>query len=132
MLVQYFLYTGTTDCTKTVKKIKHVYDKLTRLPIKSMLPQLYCNKVITEGQKKKIEAEKLESDGMQYFLDEVLILSLELDMAEIYCSFVKILEDSDDLIQRGMAKKIGECIIQMLLHTCHTASYMLALYDMDY
>ena len=73
-----------------------------------MLPQLYCNKVITEGQKKKIEVKELESDGMQCFLDEVLILSLELDMTEIYNKFIKILEDSDDLIQRGMAKKIGE------------------------
>jgi len=90
-----------------VEKIKRVYDKLTKLPIKSMLPQLYCNKVITERQKKKIEAEKLESDGVQYFLDEVLILSLELDTTEIYCSFVKILEDSDDPIQHAMAKKIG-------------------------
>ena len=132
MLVQYFLHTGTTDCAKTVKKIKHVYDKLTRLPIKSMLPQLYCNKVITEGQKKKIEAENLESVGMQYFLDEVLILSLELDMAEIYCGFVKILEESDDLIQRGMAKKIGECILQIFLHICHAILYMLVLYSMDY
>ena len=73
-----------------------------------MLPQLYSNKVITEGQKKKIEAKELDSDGMQYFLDEVLILSLELDMTEIYNKFIKVLEDSDDLIQCGMAKKIGE------------------------
>ncbi|XP_065906452.1 uncharacterized protein [Dysidea avara] len=99
--------TGAIDCAKTAQKLIGVYDKLIKLPIKSMLPQLYCNKVITEGQKKKIEVKELESDGMQCFLDEVLILSLELDMTEIYNKFIKILEDSDDLIQRGMAKKIG-------------------------
>ena len=73
-----------------------------------MLPQLYCNKVISKGQKKKIEAKELDSDGMQYFLDNVLILSLELDMTEIYSKFIKVLQDNDDLIQCGMAKKIGE------------------------
>ena len=99
---------GTIDCTKIVEKIKHIYDKLMRLPIKSMLPQLFGSRVITEGQKKRIEAKELESDGMQYFLDEVLILSLELDMTEIYNKFIKILEDSEDLIQNAMAKKIGE------------------------
>ena len=102
------IYTGAIDCGKTALKLIGVYDKLIKLPIKSMLPQLYCNKVITEGQKKKIEVKELESDGMQCFLDEVLILSLKLDMSEIYNKFIKILEDSDDLIQRGMAKKIGE------------------------
>ncbi|XP_065906448.1 uncharacterized protein [Dysidea avara] len=99
--------TGAIDCAKTAQKLIGAYNKLIKLPIKSMLPQLYCNKVITEGQKKKIEVKELESDGMQCFLDEVLILSLELDMTEIYNKFIKILEDSDDLIQRGMAKKIG-------------------------
>ena len=73
-----------------------------------MLPQLYCNKVITEGQKKEIEAKELDSDGMQYFLDNVLILSLELDITEIYNRFIKVLQDSDNLIQCGMAEKIGE------------------------
>jgi len=74
----------------------------------SHIPQLYANKVITEGQRKKIESKDLESDGMQYFFDEVLIFSLELDITEIYNNFIKILEESDDLIQNAMAKKIGE------------------------
>ena len=73
-----------------------------------MLPQLYSNEVITLEQKKKIAVKELEIDGMLYFLDEVLIMSLELDMTEIYNKFIKVLEDSDDLIQRGMAKEIGE------------------------
>jgi len=71
-----------------------------------MVPQLYANKVITGEQKKKIESKNLESDRMQYFLDEVLIFSLELDITEIYNNFIKILEESDDLIQNAMAKKI--------------------------
>ncbi|XP_065907282.1 ankyrin repeat and protein kinase domain-containing protein 1-like [Dysidea avara] len=95
------------DCAKTAQKLKDIYDKLTKLPINSMLPQLFSKKAITEEQKRKIKAEKEETDGMQYFLDKVLIFSLELDVTEIYCSFVEILENSDDLIQHAMAKKIG-------------------------
>ena len=102
------IYTGAIDCAKTAQKLKDVYDKLTRLPIKSILPQLYIHKVITTDQKKIIEAKHLESDGMQYFLDNVLISSLELNMTEIYNKFIKVLEDSDDLMLRAMAQIIGQ------------------------
>jgi len=34
--------------------------------------------------------------------------SLELEIIEIYDNLIKILEESDDLIQNAMAKKIGE------------------------
>ena len=73
-----------------------------------MLPQLHCDKVITIDQKKRIEARQLESEGVQFFLDDVLLLSLRLDMTNIYSSFVGVLKKSGDPIQCEMAKKIGK------------------------
>ncbi|XP_065905734.1 uncharacterized protein [Dysidea avara] len=99
--------TNKIDCATAIDKIQHCYVLLTSLPIKSMLPQLHCDKVITIDQKKRIEARQLESEGVQFFLDDVLLLSLRLDMTNIYSSFVGVLKKSGDPIQCEMAKKIA-------------------------
>jgi len=75
-----------------------------------MLPQLFTEDAITKAEKKNIEAEQLERNGMQYFLDQVLILSLDLGTAEIYMKFIKVLKDSDSIIQRTMANLLGESL----------------------
>ena len=69
---------------------------------------------------------------MQYFLDKVLIFSLELDVTEIYCSFVEILENSDDLIQHAMAKKIGKggCLYGFMMYPiCKFLNYFIPILD---
>ena len=75
-----------------------------------MLPQLFTEDAITQAEKKNIEAEQLERNGMQYFLDQVLILSLDLGTAKIYIKFIKVLKDSDSIIQRRMANLLGESL----------------------
>jgi len=66
-------------------------------------------------QKKRIEAKPLESEGVQFFLDDVLVLSLRLDMTIIYSKFVDVLKNSDDPVQCEMAMKIGT-VCCILLH----------------
>jgi len=104
------LYADTTDCAALKDKIQECYSTLNRLPITSLLPQLYQEKMLTEDDKKKIEIEQLESDRMQYFLDNVLILSPELDMIEIYKKFIKVLWNSDNSTHHAAAKKLGMSI----------------------
>jgi len=78
-----------------------------------MLPQLHRDKVITMDQKKRIEAKQLESEAVQIFLDDVLILSLRVDITNIYSKFVGVLKKSGDPIQCEMARRIG-----MYKYTC--------------
>ena len=67
-------------------------------------------------QKKRIEAKQLESEAVQFFLDDVLILSLRLDMTNIYSKFVGVLKNSGDPIQCELAKRIGMYEYTCILH----------------
>ena len=72
-----------------------------------MLGQLYGKGVITLRQKLIMEAESLESNRMEYFLDRVILPSLDTDVSIKYKGFLEVMEKSDDAILNSMAKKLG-------------------------
>ena len=101
------MFVDDFDCTTAKDIMKRNYVKLTKLPINSILGQLYGKGVITLKQKLTMEAESLESNRMEYFLDHVILPSLDTDVSIKYKGFLEVMEKSDDAILTSMAKKLG-------------------------
>ena len=120
-------FLGISDCKSVIEKLTEHYDKLTRLPINSMLDSLITSEVITFDEKKNIETKSLESDRMRHLLDNVIILGLQVELPELYHKFVKVLQESESMINRAMAKMIGIVYTHTHAHA-HTHTHTHTLY----
>ncbi|XP_065900904.1 uncharacterized protein [Dysidea avara] len=88
-------------------KIRKHYPQITKLHISAILAQLYADEVITLEQKMEIGTISLETNKMMYFLDNILIPSLQADLTQKYIGFINVLKGSDDPDMQKMAEKIG-------------------------
>jgi len=60
-------------------------------------------------EKKKIELkQKNELDGMNYFLSEIIIPSLQLKTRDKYKGFLITMEEHDDALLKIIAKRLGK------------------------
>ena len=83
------------DCIGTAKQLKKQLGKLSMLSYDNMKTSLFANEVIT-AQEKKIIANKIGSEKMEYLIEEIIIPSLEQGFGKKYKSFLKAMEDSGD------------------------------------
>ena len=93
---------------KTAKRalIKR-YNSFVHLRIGSMLDSLFTDEVVTFEQKQIIEHEERQAmRGMRWFLDNVIIASLKQGMITKYSGLVRVMENHDDLMLRGMAENL--------------------------
>ena len=90
-----------------LKKLKCDYVELLNLPISSILNHLFAGDIITAKEKKEIKAIPLEEDRMEYFLDDIIIPSLEINHTFKFKGFLKVLEDSDNPVLTTAAKNLG-------------------------
>ena len=92
-----------------LKKLQHNYVGLTNLPISSFLNHLFAANIITIHEKQKIKAipQELESERMEYFLDNIIISSLKSNDTIKFKGFLKVLEGSDNTVLTAAAKKLG-------------------------
>jgi len=111
-------YCGT--CSTACKKIKEQYGVLANCPVNKLLPSLYAKDVITLDDKKIMEAKLLEKDRMMYFLDDVLIRSLNMGFSGKYNRFLTVLEESDDSSVTGLIRKLGELAVHHFTSTLDT------------
>ena len=105
-----YLYFDTTDdfdCSTALKNIKKNYDELTYLPISKMLGKLYSKEIITLKEKQTIKAIPVESDRMEYFLDDIITPSLIANVIIKFRGFVEVLMESGDSTLISMAAKLG-------------------------
>ena len=73
-----------------------------------MLPSLYAKDVITLVDKKTISLTKpLEWDKMQYLLDQIIIPSLQAGVLQKFELFLKVMEESEDIVTRTLARQLG-------------------------
>ena len=84
------------------------YYELIILPINSMLSKLYSKGIITQEEKQQIQAKDVEIDGMQYFLDHIIIPSLEVNVNIKFRGFLKVMKKSGDSTLISMAAKLGK------------------------
>ena len=102
----YFNYTDDVDCSTALKNIKKNYDELTYLPINKMLGKLYSKEIITLKEKQTIKAIPVESDRMEYFLDDIITPSLIANVIIKFRRFVEVLMESGDPTLISMATKL--------------------------
>ena len=97
------------DFTKALTNIRENYDDMTYLPINLILGSLYSKGVITLKEKGQIKANaKAESDRMEYFLDDIIIPSLEAKVSIKFKGLLEVMEESDNSTLTSMAKKLGK------------------------
>ena len=99
------------DCSAAKVNLQNNYYELTILPINSMLGKLYSKKIITLGEKQQIQADPVERDRMEYFLDNIIIPSLEVNVDVKFRKFLEVMKESGDSTLISMAAKLGKQII---------------------
>ena len=99
------------DCSTAKVNLQKNYNKLTILPINSMLGNLYSKGIITQEEKQRIQAKDIEIDGMQYFLDHVIIPSLKVNVDMKFRGFLEVMKESGDSTLISMTAKLGKQII---------------------
>jgi len=111
---------GPFDCDAARKTVQKEFKNLVILPILSLLPLLVTNNAITMEEKHIIELkEKNELKGMNYFLCNVIITSLQLNVTEKYKGYLLSMEQHDNSLFNMMAQRLGKCIMVILtyIHT---------------
>ena len=72
-----------------------------------MLGKLYSKSVITLKEKQQIKAYNLvETERMEYFLDNIITPSLECKNNTKFKGFLEILKESDDSTSMAIAEKL--------------------------
>ena len=79
---------------------------------------LFAKEVITT-QQKKIIANKIGHDKMEYLIVEVIIPSLEQGFGKKYKYFLKAMEDSEDTDLQGTAKMLGTYVSRLIFIYIH-------------
>ena len=100
------VHTENIDCSTAQKNIKKNYNELTYLPINSILGKLYSKEIITFKEKEMIESMPTQSKRMVYFLDEVIIRSLAVDVNVKFRRFIEVMMESGDPTLTSMAAKL--------------------------
>ncbi|XP_065904983.1 uncharacterized protein [Dysidea avara] len=99
--------TTEIDPVAAKKKLFSQYDHFVALRIDPMLSALFTNEVITFKEKQSIEhAQKQSMEGMKWFLDNVIIASLEQGMSEKFKGFIEVMENHDDPLLNKMAGRL--------------------------
>ena len=103
----FYCYSDSFDYSTAQKNIRKNYHEMTYLPINSMLSKLFSEGVITLKEKQQIKAcNVVETEQMQYFLDNIIIPSLECKNNAKFKGLLKILKESDDPTSIAVAKKL--------------------------
>ena len=114
-----YFYKDKFDCSTAKANIQKNYYELTILPITSMLGKLYSEGTITLEEKQRIKANPVEMDRMEYFLDNIIITSLEVNVDMKIRGFIKVMRESGDSTLISMAEKLGKHLIKYVaLYYC--------------
>ena len=99
-----FVYSLLEYCQDALKIIRKNYIGLIYLPIDLILPCLHAKNVITLSE---MEEMHMVSDQMEYFLDEIIIPSLEYGLSVKFELFLEAMEESGNSTVIAMAKKFS-------------------------
>ena len=72
-----------------------------------MLGELFAKEVITLREKKIIQSLSLKNQKIEYLLDNIIIPSLDNNVARKFKGFLEVMEKSNDFILTEMSKKFG-------------------------
>ena len=81
--------------------------ELRRLPIDLILDKLLAKEIITHKEKETIENLLLQSDRMKYFLEAILIPSLNDNTTEKLNGLLEVMEESGNTILIDLEKQLS-------------------------
>ena len=91
------------------KTLLSQYGSLARLRIDSMLDALFTKGIVTFEEKQDIEHfQQRDRKGMKWFLDNVIIPSLDQGMSTKYNGFIEVMKKHEDSLLRYVAKGLGK------------------------
>ena len=73
-----------------------------------MLGKLYSKEVITLKEKKEIKADPVETERMEFFLDNIIAPSLEVNVDMKFRGFLEVMKESGDPKLISMAAKLSK------------------------
>ena len=94
-------------CQDALKIIKEKYNELIYLPIDLILPRLHAKNVITSSEKERIHILNMVSAKMEYFLDYIIMPSLQVGHPLKFELFLEAMEESGNSPMIAMAKKFS-------------------------
>ena len=80
---------------------------MTKLNIELILERLLSKGIITTDEKKMIDSKPASRDKMIYFLDGVIVPSLQNNINAKFRGFLEVLEESGDSTMINLAKTLG-------------------------
>ena len=87
--------------------IRSQYTELMHLNINTdVIRDLYKEQVITLNEKKEIQRKEMEK-RMEYFLNDIIIPSLEAKSSQKYIGLVRVMNRSDDSVLKDVASKLA-------------------------
>ncbi|XP_065905030.1 uncharacterized protein [Dysidea avara] len=99
--------TDHSDCAVAKKIIINQRSSLVTLHILPLVPSLLANNVINMDEKRKIEMkEKDELERMSYFLNQVILPSLQENKMDKYKGFLVTMAKHDDSLYQEIARKL--------------------------
>ena len=88
-------------------KITANYVEIVNLPIELIRRDLFAREVITFRQKEMIEVIPLQSQRMEYLIDNIIIPTLTFNISIKFKSLLEVMEESGDEKLTSMAEKLG-------------------------
>ena len=104
--VAFSTFSAEPDCDLIIKTLQVNYVELSKLSYNSIT--LFAKEIISFEQKKKMDHYQTTDDKNRYFLDDVLIPSLQLRILKQFNGFISMLQESEDTAFQSLADKINK------------------------
>ena len=104
------------------KAFREFYIKLTELPIKDMIEELYTKNLLPGDHKAKVKSLSTSKEMAQHFLDAVIKPSLEIGYTEQFEQLISIMESNDNRMLPFLAQQIREHVTGVPTAVLHSSS----------
>ena len=101
-------HTDEYDCSTAVVNVTEHYHELLYLSINPMLSKLFSKGGISHGEYQKIIDFPVEIDRMEYFLDGIILPSLQVGFDKQFIIFLEVMNESGDSTLISMATKLSK------------------------
>lgn len=89
------------------RAVKKCYPTLLKLlPISELADHFYSRELLSNSRKSKLDSFITADEKVRYFLDEMLIPSLEIDYTGYFDEMISMMKESDDILTRRLVEKL--------------------------
>ena len=95
------------DYTAAADKLKIQFNTLIKLKYDAMMSLLFSKSVITDSERKDIDA-KIGDAKMTYLIADIILPSLNQNLSKKYKYLLQSMEESDDIDLKSTAERFGK------------------------